>query len=85
MSTLQSKGAYKLADNVLDESRCGGRQGLPVLKNIPPVAFIVKYWVITFVLCNNVKMVPWSTGVTMSSSKGQRKIFSANSSKAGVI
>ena len=83
--TVRCRGANKLADNVLDESGCGGGQGFPVLKNIAPVTRIRQ----TFIAISrdNVdrKLVPGSGWVSMPAAERQRQILQKKSEQKRII
>ena len=67
----------ELGDDIVGERRVTESQGLPVLENVPPVAFVGEATVTALILEIYGELIPWTAGVSMPPAESDRQVFVA--------
>ena len=82
--SVNRRGIEKLGNEAIDKLRITPGKGFPVLKDVAPVPLKMMHRFSRLILHADIKSVPRSAGVAMSTTQHERQIFFCQTNQIGI-
>ena len=75
IKTIHRGSIEKSGNKTVEKDRITPCECLPVLKNIPPISFVMVDWSPLFIMKSNVKLIPRTAWIAMPPTQNKRQVF----------